>query len=150
MFAINFINNPSFNINEKIVKSITKTISKNVFNQQNGTLNIIFVSPDEIQELNKNYRQKDYVTDVLSFHYFDDFSKLKTKDTAWEIIMCEEKIKSQAIEYKLWEEKEFYKLLIHSILHIIWYDHEEDDDYEIMNKIETSIWKEIFEKNMLS
>ena len=49
----------------------------------------------------------------------------------WEIVMCEEKILSQAEEYGLWEEKEFYKLLIHSILHIIGYDHEKDNDYVI-------------------
>jgi rRNA maturation RNase YbeY len=51
--------------------------------------------------LNNTYRQKDYVTDVLSFHYFEDFSQLKANDTAGEIILNEGKIKSQAIEYGL-------------------------------------------------
>jgi probable rRNA maturation factor len=96
--------------------------------------------------LNNTYRQKDYVTDVLSFHYFEDFSWIKANDTAGEIILNEGKIKSQAIEYGLWEEREFYKLLIHSMLHILWYDHEEDEDYELMNSLENIIWKEIFEK----
>jgi rRNA maturation RNase YbeY len=60
--------------------------------------------------------------------------------------MCLEKIKIQALEYKLWEEKEFYKLLIHSILHILWYDHEKDNDYTIMSWFEKIIWQEVFEK----
>lgn len=146
MFKLNFITNPSFEVDKKILDKIRKNISQNVEIIQKWILNIVFVSDEEIQKLNKDYRQKDYVTDVLSFHYFEDFSLLKNNEVAWEIILNESKIKSQAIEYWLWEEKEFYKLLIHSILHIIWYDHEEDEDYEIMNSLENIIWKEIFEK----
>jgi ssRNA-specific RNase YbeY (16S rRNA maturation enzyme) len=40
-------------------------------------LNIIFLSPVEVQNLNKDYRNIDKTTDVLSFHYFDDFSNLE-------------------------------------------------------------------------
>ena len=58
----------------------------------------------------------------------------------------EEKIKSQAKEYWLWEEKEFYKLIIHAILHILWYNHELDNEYEIMQDLEDKIWQELFEK----
>lgn len=150
MFKLNFINTPDFEINTKILDKIRKTIAKNIEIIQKWTLNLVFVSDEEIQNLNNTYRQKDYVTDVLSFHYFEDFSHLKANDIAWEIILNEGKIKSQAIEYGLWEEKEFYKLLIHSMLHILWYDHEEDDDYEIMNSRENIIWKEIFEKKTIS
>ncbi len=146
MFKLNFINIPSFEIDTKILDKIRKTIDTNVEIPQKWTLNLVFVSDEEIQKLNNDYRQKDYVTDVLSFHYFEDFSVLKSTDIAGEIILNETKIKSQAVEYGLGEEKEFYKLLIHSILHIIWYDHEEDTEYELMNSIENIIWKEIFEK----
>ncbi|MDD5213369.1 MAG: rRNA maturation RNase YbeY [Candidatus Gracilibacteria bacterium] len=146
MFKLNFINTPDFEVNTKIMDKIRKTISKNVEITQKGILNIVFVSDEEIQKLNNTYRQKDYVTDVLSFHYFEDFSGIKANDTAGEIILNEGKIKSQAIEYGLGEEREFYKLLIHSMLHILGYDHEEEEDYELMNSVENIIWKEIFEK----
>jgi probable rRNA maturation factor len=59
--------------------------------------------------------------------------------------MSQEKIIEQWKEYWLWEEKEFYKLLIHSILHILWYDHELDDEFIIMQNLEETIWKEVFE-----
>jgi rRNA maturation RNase YbeY len=49
--------------------------------------------------LNKDYRQIDKVTDVLSFHYYDNFSELKSDDIAGEIILSENKIISQAKEY---------------------------------------------------
>jgi probable rRNA maturation factor len=71
---------------------------------------------------------------------------LVPEDIAGEIILSENKITSQAKEYWLGEEKEFYKLLIHSILHILWYDHIEDNDYEIMQEKETLIWNEVFGK----
>jgi probable rRNA maturation factor len=50
---------------------------------------------DSIQNLNKNYRNIDKSTDVLSFHYHDDFSGLKSEDIAGEIILSEDKIISQ-------------------------------------------------------
>lgn len=146
MFDYNIVNIPSFEVNKKIIDKIFNIISNIIIKDQNWIINIVFVDENSIKNLNNDYRNKDNVTDVLSFHYFDDFSKLKKDDIAWEIIMCSEKIKIQAIEFNLWEEKEFYKLLIHSILHILWYDHEIDDDYKKMQKLENTIWKEVFEK----
>lgn len=146
MFSYNIINTPDFPINKKTIDLILKKILNIVKKEQNWTLNIVFMEPDSIKKLNNNYRNINKVTDVLSFHYFDDFSNLGKDEIAWEIIICEEKIISQAKEYWLWEEKEFYKLLIHSILHILWYDHEKDNDYKIMSELEKSIWQEVFEK----
>jgi ssRNA-specific RNase YbeY (16S rRNA maturation enzyme) len=45
--------------------------------------------------LNKDYRNIDKNTDVLSFHYYDDFSELKKDDIAGEVILSEDKIISQ-------------------------------------------------------
>lgn len=146
MFQYEILNTPNFNISKTIMNSIVTHIAFIIKKQQNGTINVIFVENEEIKNLNKSYRNIDCVTDVLSFHYFEDFDTLDIKDIAWELIFCEEKIHSQAIEYWLWEEKEFYKLFIHSLLHILWYDHENDWDYEEMQNLENNIWKEIFEK----
>ncbi len=146
MFNYNLLQNPSFRINTKTIDTIFKIISKIVQKTQKWTLNIVFLDPDSIKNLNKNYRKIDKTTDVLSFHYFNNFSNLKKDDIAWEIILNQEKIIFQGKEYWLWEEKEFYKLIIHSTLHILWYDHENDNDYKIMSKLEKTIWQELFEK----
>ncbi len=148
MFQFNFISPHNFPIDTKIVEQIFSTTEKEVSFPQKGQINIVFVSASEIQTLNNTYRNKNSPTDVLSFHYFDDFSHLWNEDIAWELIFCEEKIISQAKEYGLGEEWEFYKLLIHSLLHILWYDHEEDDEYEIMQEIENKIALEIFWKHL--
>lgn len=147
MFNYSFINTPNFKINKNIIDKIFLEISTLIDKVQKWTLNIVFVSPLEIKEFNNNYRWKNYETDVLSFHYYEDFSGLNVEDIAWELIFCEEKINFQAIEYWLWSEKEFYKLLIHSILHILWYDHENDTDYEIMQPLEEKVWNKIFVNN---
>lgn len=146
MFSYDIINRKSINIDEEIVDQILNIISNKIKINQNWIINLIFVWKSEIQELNKKYRNKDKSTDVLSFHYFDSFENLKSEDIAWEIVFCEEFIQAQWVEYWLWSEKEFYKLLIHSVLHILWYDHEEDNDYKIMQEKENLIWSEVFEK----
>lgn len=146
MFKFEIINPPkSFIIKPKIIDTIFSKLDKIESEILTGTLNIVFQEDLEIQKLNKQYRDIDKSTDVLSFHYYDEFSCLEEWEVAWEIILSEKKIISQGKEYKLWSELECYKLIIHSSLHIIWYDHEEDEDYIIMKEKEDQIWKHIFE-----
>lgn len=147
MFNFQIITKPNFKFSEETLNLILEVSQKIISNSQNWILNIVFPWDDYIKELNKNYRWKNSETDVLSFHYFDDFSDLEESDIAWEILLSEKKIIEQAEIYWLWIEKEFYKLVIHSVLHILWYDHEEDDDYKIMKNLEEKIWYEIFGKN---
>lgn len=146
MFLYNLSNIPNFDVNKKVVDKIFKIISKIVSIPQNWILNIVFLDDNSIKKLNNDYRNINKTTDVLSFHYYDDFSNLKNNDIAWEIILSEQKIVSQWKEYSLWTNWEFYKLLIHSILHILWYDHELDNEYKKMQEMEDKIWQEVFEK----
>ena len=102
-------------------------------------INISFVSDEEMQALNKKYRNKDETTDVLSFHYFEDFSDLSDDEVAGECIFSHARILSQADEYSHTPNAEFEILLIHSVLHILGYDHEDDADFEEMFAIERDI-----------
>ncbi len=147
MFSYNLLSKPWFSINKKTLDSIFDNISNNVKIPQKWTLNIVFLDDDSIKKLNNNYRKINKTTDVLSFHYFEDFSKIDIDEIAWEIILSESKINENSKEYWLSREMEFYKLIIHSCLHILWFDHEDENDYKIMNKFEKKIWKELFEKN---
>lgn len=144
MFNYNFVNKPSFQFNENILKNIFETIWKIIKKNQSGNLNIVFLEDEQIKILNKNYRWFDKTTDVLSFHYFDDFLNFEENQTVWEIILNENKIFSQSKDYNITVEKEFYNLIIHSILHILWYDHENDQDYKEMYDLECKVWEKIF------
>ena len=146
MFKYTIINDVRFKIDNNILDKVLLSIEKLVGKKQNWNINIVFTDKETIRELNNKYRNIDKDTDVLSFHYFDSFEWLNREETVWEILMYEEKVKKQWKDYWLWVEKEFYKLFIHSILHILWYDHENDIDYKIMQKIENKIWNEVFEK----
>ena len=145
MFRYQILETPSFQFEKNVIDKIFNIISKEVSKTQKWTLNIVFLEPNSIKKLNNDYRWKNYETDVLSFHYHDDFSGLSDDEIAGEIVLCEAKIISQAEEYSWWNDKEFYKLLIHSILHILWYDHINDNDYKIMQELENQIWAEVFE-----
>lgn len=130
-------------INKKIVDNIFELIWEKVQIVQNWVLNIIFEDDKIIKELNREYREIDSTTDVLSFHYYTDFSWLKNTEIAWEIILSNTKILTQAKEYNHSEAEEFYKLLVHSILHILWFDHENDEDYIQMKSEEDNIIEKI-------
>ena len=146
MFNYNLLEKPSFDVDIKCIDNIFKSVSKNIKKIQKWYLNIVFLDDENIKELNNTYRKINKSTDVLSFHYFEDFSEIKDDEIAWEIILSENKIISQWKEYWLWSEWEFYKLIIHSTIHILWYDHEDDKEYIIMKNLEDKIWLEVFWK----
>lgn len=140
MFSFELLNTPeSFTLDHSRISDILFRISKEVKTPQNGTLNIAFLSDDEIQVLNKQYRGINTSTDVLSFHYYDDFSGAIHDDIVGEIILSESRIHSQAEEHEHTVIHEAEILIIHGILHILWYDHECDSDYESMWEIEKNI-----------
>lgn len=144
MFKYKIYKKPSeIKINKIILDKIFEEISDVIIKTQNWILNIIFEEDDVIKALNREYRKIDNTTDVLSFHYFDNFDDVKKNEIAWEIILSNEKIGLQAKEYFHSKEEECYKLLIHSILHILWFDHENDEDYEIMKTHENKIIEKI-------
>jgi probable rRNA maturation factor len=111
---------------------------------QNGIINIAFLSDEEIHELNHVHRGIDSTTDVLSFHYFEDFSSIDDTDVAWEVIMSESRILSQSLEYGHSASEEFEILLIHSLLHLLGYDHKEDADFEVMFQLERDIGEQMW------
>ncbi len=140
MFSYQLLAHPdSFTLSESRIMEIFQCIAEAVDIPQKGIINIAFLSDDEIQAFNLAYRWIDKTTDVLSFHYFDDFSDISDDDIAGEIIMSESRIVAQAIEHMHSDDTEFQTLLIHGILHILGYDHEEDDDFAEMWQIEKPI-----------
>ena len=158
MFSYQLINHPeSFTLDESRIARVFELVSvvppasvipakagihaRDNKNTQNGTLNIAFLSDEEIRVLNRDHRGIDKTTDVLSFHYYDDFSGLSADDVAGEIILSESRILAQATEHLHTAQRECEILVLHSILHILGYDHETDEDYEEMWKWESELRK---------
>jgi probable rRNA maturation factor len=140
MFSFVLLNHPdSFPIDESRIARIFEMISFSVDIAQHWILNIAFLSDDEIQALNRDHRGIDSTTDVLSFHYFDDFADIADTETAGEIVLSESRIVSQALEHWHSRNRECDILIIHSILHILGYDHETDEEYDEMWAIESPL-----------
>lgn len=116
MIEINNLTN--FVVDKKFFTGVAKKVLKGE-NRERENLSIAFVSPEEIQKLNKKYRKKDKSTDVLSFERISDF-----KDECAEIVLCPHVIRENAQESGLTLKKELSKMLIHGILHVLGYDHE--------------------------
>ena len=92
MFRYTMIRAPHCNLDTRVIDSILITVNKYISIPQNGMINIVCVSEAEIQAFNKQYRKKDAVTDVLSFHYFESFRDLNDEEVAGEIIFCEQRV----------------------------------------------------------
>ena len=140
MFSPLVLSHPhEFALDTARITAICEHIASFVDIPQAGILNIAFLPDTEIQALNKAYRGIDTSTDVLSFHYFEDFSSVESTETAGEIIMSESKVLTHAIEHGHSPLDECEILIIHGILHILGYDHENDEDYQEMWEVEQAV-----------
>ena len=149
MFNYTLVNQPKFEFKEDVLKNIFKKVEKFVKKPQSGNINIVFLNNEEIRDLNKKYRWIDKSTDVLSVHYYQNFHNFEKYDTVWEVILSEQKILSQSEEYGITIEKEFYNLVIHSVLHILGFDHEIEEDYREMYALECQVWEDIFKEKKI-
>ena len=77
-------------------------------------------------------------TDVISFAY-NETENIGIQNILGDIVISLEKVKTQAKEYEHSEEREFYYVLCHGMLHLLGYDHIEEDERKIMRKKEEEI-----------
>lgn len=112
-------------------------------------VNLLITGDDEIREINKQERNIDSPTDVLSFPMGEydtpaDFSRIDESPDYFnvetgelmlgDIVLSYDKICSQAKEYGHSERREFAFLIVHSMLHLIGYDHIEETDRMLMEE----------------
>ncbi len=83
-----------------------------------------------IQQLNQQYRQKNYSTDVLSFAFDDDSEFIIQGSSLGDIVISSETALSQSQEFEVSYEEEFARLTIHGLLHLLGFDHELGDEEE--------------------
>ena len=138
----------SFKIRHLIKKSVNEALAQEGFSYP-AEVSVSFVDNEAIHKLNLEYREKDKPTDVLSFPMWEkeELSDGSALDghavTLGDIIISAEKAKSQAEEYGHSLEREICFLSVHSILHLLGYDHEtsEEDEAYMKNKQEDVLIK---------
>ncbi|ATO30733.1 rRNA maturation RNase YbeY [Mycoplasmopsis bovirhinis] len=109
--------------------------------KQSIILDVSIVSRNEIKSLNKIYRKKNYITDILSFDFGDAelYDKLPLLHLG-ELVICWDRVKRQAKRYNHSIKREFCYLFTHGLVHLQGYDHEEEQERLIMNSIVDAIF----------
>jgi probable rRNA maturation factor len=145
---MNILINKEVSINEKISK-IKKDTQKilNILNLQNSELSILFVDDQKIRVLNKMYRKIDAVTDVLSFSQNEGILNGLNVNILGDVVISYPQATRQAPDSENTVYEEIIVLIIHSILHLIGYDHMTEKEDLIMRKKETDIFMELFPNN---
>ncbi len=141
MIEIILSNETEKELDEKFEDIIQKTIKTcgaiMGLADEDWEVSVSIVSSEEIKNLNRDYRGVDKVTDVLSFPM--DFDMDLPIKMLGDIVINIDKIKSQAIEFNHSEERELSYLTVHSFLHLLGYDHIDEEERLIMRSKEKEI-----------
>ena len=119
-------------INEKRIRNILKEFLNRLFDSQRG-ISVLITNDAEIQKLNKQFREKDYPTDILSWTYDvgegeitgPELNESQGKNIAGELAVSVERVSKQASENGWDFETELIRLLAHGCAHLAGWDHEE-------------------------
>jgi len=98
-----------------------------------GEITVRIVDAEEGQQLNREFRSKDYATNVLTFDYSHE--PVVTAD----LVICAEVVEREAQEAGLDLAAHYAHMLVHGTLHAQGYDHEEDDEAACMEARETEL-----------
>ncbi len=121
---INLINTTSSQWPEDLIRKAGEFVLERLNKQ--GKINIIAVGPRKMRKLNRYFRGKNRVTDVLSFSYSVDLSHEPyriTEEETGEIVLCLREIKKRAKRFGTEFENLLVETLIHGLLHLFGYDH---------------------------
>lgn len=135
MLGIEINNQTKFRVARSSMTRILKGAQKELKITRMQLVSLAFVPPNRIKQLNKLYRRKDSVTDVLSF---TNAPTIKG-EAIGEIIICPAQAKKQAKAFGQSFQKEVNRLVLHGYLHLLGYDHIKKAEAKIMESVEKKI-----------
>ncbi len=113
----------------------------------NIEISVSIVDKNDIKDLNREYRGIDKATDVLSFPQYGSINEIKEIGSEivplGDVVICIDKAKEQAEEFRHSLERELIYLFVHSVLHLLGYDHLEEEDKREMRNREDKIMHRI-------
>ena len=140
----------------KNYEEIIKKVIEECFRVENMLDSKLYVSitlttPQKIRELNKEYRNIDKETDVLSFPMFEK-SEIESKiqnndfenvDILGDMVISIARVEEQAKEYGHSFERELSYMVVHSFYHLMGYDHIKEEDKEVMRPKEEAVLEKL-------
>ncbi|MBS1154355.1 MAG: rRNA maturation RNase YbeY [Proteobacteria bacterium] len=105
----------------------------------NAEITFRIVDAEEGQTLNRDYRGKDYATNVLTFTFDEDMPDIPGLPLMGDIVLCAPVVEREAAEQGISLEAHYCHLVVHGVLHLQGYDHLEDEEAEAMEALEKQI-----------
>ena len=102
---------------------------------------VVFVNDAAIRKLNREFRDRDYATDVLSFPSHAEPFETEAQFHLGEVVISVERAEEQARQNNLRLENEIQQLILHGLLHLCGYDHETDNGE--MNRLELKLRRKL-------
>lgn len=135
-----------FEIPEEIIKDFEKSTEvilemENI--REDVEVSVSFVNEDEIKKLNRDYRDKDKITDVLSFPTEMDYHIEGVPLILGDVVICSKRAKEQSEEFGHSFQRELVYLYVHSMFHLLGYDHLVEDEKLLMRQKEKEALKRI-------
>lgn len=132
---------PSEAIVDRIVEAASLCAVEEGLDPKRIEVSVTFVGEEEIRDLNKHFRQVDKVTDVLSFPQYDSMVDVPAEGVIClgDVVICSEQALIQADEFGHSAEREIVYLFVHSMFHLMGYDHMEEEEKAIMRQQEEKV-----------
>jgi probable rRNA maturation factor len=138
--AINIEHGPYFNKDRNITSDLDLTYSnlQIIPHESTDIISICFVDKNQMQRINKEFRQKDKPTNILSFPAVAP-AGFKFESYLGDLILSPEVIEAEAITLKKDLKAYYAHMFIHGVLHLLGYDHMNNADAEAMERIEVRL-----------
>ena len=133
---LNYIKNPNDYLDRKVNRI---NIKSRLFVKKRLFCTLLLSGNNEIKSLNKKFRKKNKITDILSFPYYS-YNELKKANSRKKIYLGDIIVNVHKINKKNFKI-EFDKLWIHGLLHLVGYKHRFNKDFDRMNFMERKIFK---------
>ena len=137
-------------VGRKIFDYYLQTIAKDSclegFEYETITFDILFCGSDKTHQINKEYRNKDYAADIITFAIFADSDEKIIFDgeiNLGEIIIALDKVVDEASKKNVAKEYELAFLISHGILHLLGFDHQTEEDYNFIMDLQNKALESI-------
>ncbi|MEG0136988.1 MAG: rRNA maturation RNase YbeY [Cetobacterium sp.] len=139
-FSLEIEGYDEFTKEEEVQEYIHEVLNDEFESEKPVYLSVALVGNEDIQRINRDFRDKDQPTDVISFAYHEtEDYMIGPYDTLGDIIISLERVEEQCKEYNHSFRREFFYVLTHGMLHLLGYDHIDEEDKKEMRAREEEI-----------
>jgi probable rRNA maturation factor len=112
----------------KVLEIVKEIITKE--KKTSGDLSFVITNDDRLREINIEFLEHDYYTDVITFNYNEK------SEVSGEIYISLDRVKENALNYNVSLEAELLRVIVHGVLHLVGYDDKSDEEKSEMRRME--------------